>query len=104
MNNFEKRLKVLEGELLPGPATLDFQFTLRMGGEDDEEIDTISNHLAEAAPENWHKTWHREPGESYLEFKERTRADVLQNLHMGKNGAIYNEYSETRTEEARACQ
>lgn len=94
MKNIEKRLSALETAILPGKPTLDFSFRCRMGGESDDAINIIANHLPGGDPEPWHEDWVKEPGETYAAFKDRTKAYVLNDLRPGSNGAIYYELSD----------
>ena len=93
--NIERRLEVLEKEITPPPATLDFEMRWRTHAGDDDSVNRISNFFADRStePEPWHKTWCREPGESYEDFSGRVKADVLANLLPGSNGALYYEHT-----------
>ncbi len=94
--SIKTRIEALEKEMTPPPATLDFEMRWRTHAGSDDEVNRISNFFAfrtDRVPEPHDKTWVREPGESYEDFAERVRADVLANLLPGSNGALYCEYT-----------
>jgi hypothetical protein len=93
--SIKTRLEALEKEMTPPPATLDLEFTWRTHAGDDDSVNYISNFFYHDStePEPGHRTWIKEPGESYEDFRQRVRSDVLANLHPGSNGCLYYEHT-----------
>lgn len=92
MKNIEQRLQALESEILPGPPVLVFELHVRMEGKDNEIV-RITNFQNSSEPSPSGRTWIRNPGESYEAFRNRSRSDILDDLHPGPQTAFFYEHT-----------
>jgi hypothetical protein len=93
--SIEKRLQAVEDALMPKPGTLGMELWWRDRVGPDEDVTRISNffpHRAGREPEPGDKTWEREPGETYGNFRTRVRSEVVSSLPGGECGALFYEH------------
>ena len=93
--SIKTRIEALERAMKPEPGTLGMELWWRDRVGPDEDVTMISNFFPyregqESEPGD--QTWVRGQGESYQDFRDRVRSNVVDNLPGGEGGALFYEH------------